>query len=167
MVRNENFISYFSSGLVIVCFILFSFLDVSNIPEKWWPYGCIFALQDNTIFHYYPRSHTAAYHHITNKRRKYPPCIGLEESVSLSKGELFVFNALMLHKGHGHGDFENTRLHFYFVYPGIDYLHKNADGTDIDTYPLDFNNDGSYCRYIPYFVDSKTPIKRTDTQINL
>jgi len=89
---------------------IFLYQQTGRVAQKNFPCSGMLSLQDNTIMHIYPNSHRALYDRNSNSYFHEPKII------KLRKGQLFIFNALLAHHGHGYGKCANTRLHFYFVY---------------------------------------------------
>jgi hypothetical protein len=74
---------------------IFLYQQTGRVAQKTFPCSGMLSWQDNTIIHIYPNSHRALY-----DRNRYFHEL---EIMELRKGQLFIFNSLLAHHGHGYG----------------------------------------------------------------
>lgn len=127
--------------------------DLSKENQKHFPCACLLALEKTgTKLHIFPNSHKKVYDKYRTKDKRViekirEVCDMIE--IRLSRGELLIFNALLIHYGPEYPELSKfARLHTYVLHPRFKEAFMDAKG-NTQTHPFDLKKqDGYYYREI-------------------
>lgn len=111
---------------------------MSEHKQKHFPCACLLALEeDDTKLHIFPNSHRKVYQ---KYKTGYEGDVDIAEMVEirLQKGQLLIFNALLLHYGPTYqAESKFVRVHGYVLHPKFLTTFLDEDG-NTQTHPVDF-----------------------------
>jgi hypothetical protein len=122
---------------------------LSQLEQKHFPCACLLALEDaGTKLHVFPNSHRSAYERYKAGDETVRAINAMVE-IRLQKGQLLIFNALLIHYGPEYSvESKFARLHTYILHPKVKSSFLDKQG-NTQTHPVDFDyENGHFYRFL-------------------